>query len=98
MLENMVFTDLDIKPINMSQDNTFYKPDVWFPRFPLIHNWIKADYARVVTEDDFIKFIHKGLNEIEISKNEIRKNAYKQIIYPLYSKVTGTSYESLINI
>jgi len=77
---------------------TFDKPTIHFPAFPFINRWIEFDYKnRVTTPEDLVEFIHRGLNEIETSNNSVRVEAYKKIIYPLYSINTGKSYESKIN-
>lgn len=74
------------------------KPDIYFPAFPLINAWIEADYNDVKTPEELTAFIHNGLNVIETTQNEIKKIAYKKIIYPLLSIQTGKSYESELTL
>ena len=74
----------------------FSKPDITFPQFPFINRWIEFKYLQVETPSDLVRFIHLGLNEIETSDNPVRIEAYKKIIYPLYSINTGRAYESKV--
>ena len=74
----------------------FSKPDINFPNFPFIMRWIEYDYTnRVNNSKELVEFIHRGLNEIETSNNQTRIEAYKTIVYPLFSINIGKSYESL---
>ncbi len=65
----------------------------WF-----IHEYMKRDWSFVNTIDGALIFYHKWHNDMINSNNKDRIEAIKTIVYPLYSMITGFSYESKINI
>lgn len=75
-------------------ENTFVKPDLILPQSPFINRYIVADYQKVNTLEDFNNFITNGLNTIETTKNEVKRNAWQIAVFSLYSMVTGVSYQT----
>ena len=72
----------------------FIKPEINFPVFPTIFMYIDCKYRKVQTYSDFVGFINNCFNEADISKNEVRRQAYQSVASALYSTETNTSYES----
>ncbi|RKS00462.1 hypothetical protein [Flavobacterium sp. 102] len=72
----------------------FTKPAVSFPTFPAIFIWIKSDYNKVETYEQFANFIHECMTRAEVTTNEVKSAAYQRIANALYSSDTNTSYES----
>jgi hypothetical protein len=74
--------------------NTFVKPHINFPMFPLIYAYIESAYNKVTDFESFTKFIHDCLNEAETTNNEVKKTALNSVAKALYGKEIGCSYES----
>lgn len=76
----------------MSQ--TFIKPYIKFPMFPFIFSYIEYAYNKVENYTDFVDFITICFNQSEITKNDVKKQAYTTIANALYSIETNVAYES----
>ena len=72
----------------------FTKPEVQFPKFPLIFMYIEHAYQRVETYPEFVDFIHGCLSEAENTKNKIKQEAYQNIAFALYGAENNVSYEN----
>jgi len=73
---------------------TFTKPDIKFPMFPMIFNWIESAYSKVETYDQFVDFVAGCMTEAENTKNDVKRSAYTMIANSLYAIETNVSYES----
>lgn len=80
----------------MTTNTNFIKPDLSFDSEPFIFKYILSDYKKVSTLEDFISFIHKYIEEIETTKNDVKRATYTGIIYSLFSMLTDNSYQSLV--
>jgi len=79
---------------NLRNNSGFHKPDIKFPVFPFIYCYIESAYRKVETFEDYTEFIHKCMNEAEVSGNNVRRSAFTTIANALYSIVTNVSFES----
>ncbi len=68
------------------------------PLFPLINRWIQADLNKVETLEQAVDFIHKWTNEMEATKNPIKKTAIQAIVNYMYSQITNKSYQSKLSV
>jgi len=75
-------------------ENTFSKPNIKFPMFPVIYSYIEYAYNKVECYSDFVDFISICFNEAERTKNDVKKQAYTSIAESLYSVETNISYSS----
>ncbi len=62
----------------------------------LIYIYMQSDWNKVHNLTDALNFCHKWLNDMLTSKNQIRIEAIKSIVYPLFSMITNRSYESKV--
>lgn len=70
-----------------------------FPKSgPFIYRYMEHDWNKVRTLKEALKFYHKWHNDMLSSKNPVRIEAIKSIIYPLYSKLLNKSYERILNV
>ena len=80
----------------MTTNTHFLKPDISINSGPFISKYILSDYKKVNTFEEFIGFMHKYIEEIQTTKNNVKKEAYIRVIYPLFSMITDNSYQSLV--
>lgn len=78
----------------------FAKPDVNFSYFEIgpIAIFLEADYSLVTTQEQLIEFMNKWIGCMENSTRENIKSNIGKVIIPLYSMITGKSYESKITM
>lgn len=82
----------------MINTNNFLKPElnISTKSEPFIIDYILSDYKKVNTLEEFIVFMHKYIEEIQTTKNDVKKATYTRVIYTLFSMITDKSYQSLI--
>lgn len=72
-------------------------PNINIPTSPFICAYIKFDWEQVKTFEQATNFVHKWLDEYEVTQNGTKKQAIKQWVFPIYSILTNKSYESKLN-
>ena len=77
----------------------FTKPKIRFPSTSFFMLKTRMEYEKITTYSGVINFVMEKIQEIETKHSwSMEKENLKQIAYPLYSIITGRSYESKIKI
>lgn len=79
--------------------HNFLKPIIRFHNISFFIIKVKMQYEEIKTYTGLVKFTFEKLNELDtMDELDDRKRQLKEIAYPLYSILTGISYESKISI
>ncbi len=68
-----------------------------FPKTAFVYSYMKSDWEKVSTLEDALNFYHKWHDDMLVSVNPVRKKAIRSIVYPLFSMLTGVSYQSKLS-
>lgn len=80
----------------MKEFNAYKLIELKFPRGLFIYDYMAFHWSKVNTLEDALNYFHKWHNEMLASQTQVKIDAIKSIIYPLYSMITNRSYESKI--